>query len=145
MAPEPKNSDYVSFANRLIQNVIARHSLQIIEHSKSSMGEWYVRYENKEFLLDVWQDRSGYLGIELGSKIRRRPRAHMRGPWSMSHLRGYLDKGNDYYIFGSPEEEASWLDKNDNKLFNSSFLNSDELSKWAVKASRRQFGQDPKR
>ena len=60
----------------------------------------------------------------------------------MSHLKGYLEGGKDHYLFESTEEEISWVEKNENQLFDSSFLNSDELNQWAVKASRRLFGQD---
>ena len=68
----------------------------------------------------------------------------MRGPWSMSHLKGYLDGGKDHYVFKSIGEEKSWLEENEIKLFDSSLLNSDALNQWAVKASRRLFGQDSK-
>ena len=136
--------DYISYASRLVDGVISRHSLQIGKHDNSAMGEWYVYFENSEFVLGVGQDRSGYLSIELGSKVRRKPRAQLRGPWSMSHLKGHLDGSKDHYRFKSVEEEFSWLEKNESKLFDSSFLNSDDLNQWAVKASRRLFGQDAK-
>lgn len=62
----------------------------------------------------------------------------------MGHLRGYVEGSKDQYKFASIEEEASWLSSNEKDLFDSSFLNSDELNQWAVKASRRLFGQDHK-
>lgn len=136
--------DYITYANHLISGLLSRHSLQITQHDKSAMGEWYIYYESSEFILDISRDRSERVSISLGSKIRRKPRAQLRGPWSMSHLKGYLDGGQDHYLFESTEEEIHWLEKNEPQLFDSSFLNSDELNKWAVKASRRLFGQDPK-
>jgi hypothetical protein len=131
--------DYIAYANRLIGGVISRHSLQIGKHDKSAMGAWYIFYENSEFILGIGRDRSGYTHIELGSKVRRKPTAQLRGPWSMSHLKGYLDGSKDHYRFKSLEEELSWVEKNESKLFDSSFLNSDNLNQWAVKASRRLF------
>ncbi len=108
------------------------------------MGEWFVYYENSEFILGIGRDRGGHISIDLGSRIRRKLRAHMRGPWSMSHLKGYLDEGKDHFIFESINEEVSWLEENEMTLFDSSLLNSDALNQWSVKASRRLFGQDSK-
>ena len=136
--------DYITYANQLVGGLISRHSLQIGQHDKSAMGEWYIYYENSEFILDISQDRSERVTLSLGSKVRRKPRAQLRGPWSMSHLKGYLDGGKDHYLFESTEEEICWVEKNENQLFDSSFLNSDALNQWAVKASRRLFGQDAK-
>ena len=134
--------DYITHANYLISGLLSRHSLQIGQHDKSAMGEWYIYYENSEFILGISKDRSERVTLSLGSKVRRKPRAQLRGPWSMSHLKGYLDGGKDHYIFESTEEEISWVEENERQLFDSSFLNSDELNQWAVKASRRLFGQD---
>jgi len=136
--------DYVTYASRLVRGVISRRSLQVGAHDKSAMGEWYVYFGNSDFILGVAQDRSGNISIELGSKIRRKPRAQLRGPWSMSHLKGYLDGSKDHYQFKSLEQELSWLERNENKLFDSLLLNADTLNQWAVKASRRLFGQDAK-
>lgn len=65
----------------------------------------------------------------------------MRGPWSLSHLRGYLDGGQDHHIFGTVQEQFVWLEANIDRLLDTTFLNSDELNIWAVDASRRMFGQ----
>jgi len=59
----------------------------------------------------------------------------------MSHLRGFIDGCKGHYMFTTLDEEASWFENNDKVLFDSTLLNSDELNKWAVKASRRLFGQ----
>ena len=142
MAPQYKIiKDYLPFAERLLGSIISRHSLKIAKHDISAMGEWYVYFENADFIVGIGQDRIGHAEIELGSKLRRKPRAHMRGPWSMSHLRGFIDGCKDHYMFITLGEEASWFDNNDKILFDSNFLNSDELNKWAVKASRRLLGQ----
>ena len=137
-------TDYSQFSGSLLGGVVSRHALKPVKHDRSAMGEWFVYYENSEFILGIGRDRGGHIGIELGSKIRRKPRAHMRGPWSMSHLKGYLDERKEHFIFKSIDEEKSWLEENEMKLFDSSLLNSDVLNQWAVKASRRLFGQDSK-
>ena len=133
--------DYLSFAEKLVEKPINEFGLQIGKHDKSTMGEWYVYFETGEFILSVGKDRRGFTSIELGSKKRVRPRAHMRGPWSMSHLRGYLEGIKDHYKFDSIESEALWLESNLKLLFDSDLLNSEELNIWAAKASRRFFGE----
>ena len=138
------NADYLQFSENLLGGVISRHALTPVKHDRSSMGEWFVYYESSEFVLGISKDRGGYIGIELGSKIRRKPRAQMRGPWSMSHLRGCLDGKIDHFKFKNIREEVSWLEENEMELFDSSLLNSDELNQWSVKASRKLFGQDSK-
>ncbi|MFO7603291.1 MAG: hypothetical protein R6X06_05685 [Gammaproteobacteria bacterium] len=137
--------DYLSFAEKLVQKLISGYGFHMVKHDKSAMGEWYVYFESAEFILGVDQDRGGFTSIELGSKKRIRPRAHMRGPWSMSHLRGYLEGSKDHYKFPNIESEALWLESNQNQLFDSELLNSDELNKWAAEASRRLFGQASKK
>ena len=132
--------DYLSFAEKLVKKPITNFGLQLVKHDKSAMGEWYVYFENAEFILGVSQDRGGFTSIELGSKKRIRPRAHMRGPWSMSHLRGFLEGSKDNYKFTSIDSEALWLERNQNQLLDSELLNSDKLNKWAVEASKRLFG-----
>jgi hypothetical protein len=112
--------------------------------SEYSMFEWTYKAETDEFILQILRDRGGHIGICLGSKVRRKPRAQMRGPWSLSHLRGYLDGGADHYRFTDVEEQIDWLRQNTRSLLETPFLNSDELNKWAVKASRRLFRRDKK-
>ena len=100
--------------------------------------------ESSEFVVFAFQDRADdILTICVGSRMRRKPRAHMRGPWSLGHLRGFIDGFYDHYIFESPTEQLDWLQANIGKLLNTPFLNSDELNTWAVKASRRMFGPKP--
>ncbi|HVW01375.1 MAG TPA: hypothetical protein VHB77_13575, partial [Planctomycetaceae bacterium] len=78
--------------------------------------------------------------ICVGSRIRPKPRAHMRGPWSLSHLRGYLDGNPGHFIFDDISEQIAWFRANIAKLLQTSLLNSDELNKWACEAARRRFG-----
>ncbi|MGZ0164694.1 MAG: hypothetical protein ACKVII_12280 [Planctomycetales bacterium] len=136
------------FAANVVESIhraVDRFDLQRTEPlpgDSSAMGGWYVGWENSEFVASASQDRSGdVLAICIGSRIRRRPRAQMRGPWSLSHLRGHLEGTPDHYIFESAEDQITWLESNLDRLLNSSFLNSDELNAWAVNASRRRYGQ----
>ncbi len=137
-------ADYLQSSRNLLEGVVSHHALKLVRHDRSAMGEWFVYYENSEFVLGIGRDRGGHISIDLGSKIRRKARAHMRGPWSMSHLKGYLGEGKDHFNFKSINDEISWLEENKMALFDSSLLNSDALNQWSVKASRRLFGQDSK-
>ncbi len=137
-------SDYLQYSENLLEGVISRHALNLVKHDRSGMGEWFVHYENSEFVLGISKDRGDNISIDLSSKFRRKPRAKMRGPWSMSHLRGYLDGKKDHFKFKNLLEEISWLEENEMQLFDTSLLNSDELNQWAVNASRRLFDQIPK-
>jgi len=133
--------DYLSFSENLVKKPITSFGLQLVKHDISAMGEWYVYFENADFILGVSQDRSGFTSIELGSRKRIRPRAHMRGPWSMSHLRGFLEGSKDHYKFTDIDSEALWLENNQDQLFDIKLLNSDKLNQWSVEASRRLFGE----
>jgi hypothetical protein len=137
-------ADYLQFSENLLNGLFSRHALTPVKHDRSGMGEWLVYYENSEFVLEISKDRGDYIGISLGSKTRRKPRAQMRGPWSMSHLRGYLDGKKDHFKFENIRAEVSWLEENEMQLFDTSLLNSDGLNQWAVKASRRPFGRHTK-
>lgn len=134
--------DYLKFSKDFLSGIISRHAFTPVKHNRSGMGEWFVYYDNSEFLLGISKDRGDHIGINIGSKIRRKPRAQMRGPWSMNHLRGYLDGKKGHYTFKSIRDEVSWLEENEMKLFNTLLLNSDGLDPWAVKAPRRLFGQN---
>lgn len=105
---------------------------------RSAMGGWLTEFQSDEFIAQVSQDRTGdVVSICIGSNIRPKTGAHMRGPWSLSHLRGYLDGQLDHFRFENPDEQLTWLRNNLNVILDSDLLNSDELNAWAVKASRR--------
>ena len=128
----------VNFVNRYLGNFIGRHSFVVGNEEKGGMGEASLRLENPEFWIEITRDRGGYEDMSIGSKIRSRPRAHLRW-WPLGHLRGYLEGQKDQYTFSGLEDQARWLEENENRLLDSSFLNSRELNTWAAKASRRQF------
>ena len=133
-----------------LQTIITSALQQMLEphgfgrpHSEAlTMNGWWFCTESDEFTVTAGQQRSGDgLRICIGSRIRRRPRAHMRGPWSLSHLRGFAEGSRDHYPFQDPAEQLAWMQANIDKLLNTRFLNSDELNTWAVRASRRLFRQ----
>lgn len=109
--------------------------------SPRSMTAWLYTAESDEFKIEISRDRGGLVSIAIGSRVRRRPRAHMRGPWSLSHLRAYLEGDVDHYKFSDFQKEISWLKENLERILNTSFLNSDELNEWAVNASLGMFDQ----
>ena len=108
------------------------------------MTAWAYSADTDEFTIEIERDRGGHIRIYVGSKVRRKPRAHMRGPWSLSHLRGYLDGNAEHFRYTDVDDQIRWLHDNIQSLLDTSFLNSDELNKWAVRASRRLFGQAPR-
>ena len=109
----------------------------------NSMGGWCVEYQSEEFIATISQDRGGdIISVSIGSRVRHRPRGHMRGPWSLSHLRGFLDGSLDHYNFESINDQIEWLRENSKRILQSQFLNSDELNQWSVVASRRLLGDN---
>lgn len=109
MAISQNIDDYVQFATNFVSLSVSLHSLKLTQHDRSEMGEWYVTFENSEFILSVSQDRIGYVSIDLGSKVRPKRHAHLRGPWSIAHLRGFIDGINNHYQFEDIKEEGCWL------------------------------------
>lgn len=132
---EPING-YVSFSRQLIAEAILKYSLEITEQDNSAMGERHVIFENSEFIVSVSQDRIGFASVELGSKLKRASKMQKRGTWSMGHLRGYMDGFSNHYVFENIKDEGRWFLEQETKLFDSTFLNSDDLNNWAIKASR---------
>lgn len=131
-------SNVLQIVERHLGPLVSRHGLVFGESDISAMGEWYVVLENDQFTILVSRDRGGHESIEIGAKERPRPRAHKR-QWSLSHLRGFLEGGKDHYPFKNLADQVAWLEENEEKLLDVSLLNSDEMNKWAVKASQRLF------
>ena len=124
-----------------LELLLAPADIELTETTSGMMGAWSARFENDEFVVVISQDRSGdAVGIGVGSKIRPRARAQMRGPIWLSALRGYIEGSPDHYLFSDVEEQLSWLADHLDQLLVTSFLNSDELNTWRVKAARRMFG-----
>jgi hypothetical protein len=53
-----------------------------------------------------------------------------------------MEGSKDHYRFTNIEEQVEWFVSHNKQLFDSSFLNADNLNQWSVKASRRLFGQE---
>lgn len=124
----------------LLKRILDPYQFELVESSTGGMGAWAVRFESVEFVVTASQDRSGEVpGICFGSRSRRKPRAQLRGPWSLSHLRGFIDGSLDHYRFTDANEQLGWLEENIDRVLCSEFLNSNELNSWAVRASRRMF------
>jgi len=143
MPKQNRDSDVnVSVVASTVDSIVGQYGFDQTNAISSSMGGWCSQWENAEFIVQVSQDRSGdVVSICLGSKLRRRPRAHLRGPWSLGHLRGYLDEMANHFIFDQVNDQLVWFEQNVDRLLDSTMLNSDELNKWAVNASRQMFGQ----
>ena len=125
-----------------VQEILRPYGFNESSEGCYAMGGWWFRAENDEFTVTVDQHRSGdAFAISVGSKSRPKPRAHMRGPWTLSHHRGFLDGNADHYLFSDSDAQTRWLKDNLDAILSTDFLNSDDLNKWAVKASRRMFHQ----
>ena len=123
-----------------LERLLTPVGIELTDTRFGTMGAWLALFESDEFVVVMSQDRSGEpVGIGIGSKVRRRPRAQMRGPTWLSALRGYLEGVPDHYVFSNVEEELAWLAGHLDQLLITSFLNSDELNTWKVKAARRMF------
>ncbi len=136
------NKESMDFVIREIEKMFAhfmqKYSFQITEFDKSDMGEWYVIIHNNELLITISNERNGQKTIEIGSKKRPKPHAPFRN-WSLSHLRGFLDNKKEHFIFKDLQDQVNWLETNSTNILDPSFLNSDQLKKWAKTASRKQF------
>lgn len=143
MSDRDKATIELNMVEAELSRLLARWGLVVVGRETSgTMGAWSVRWESVEFVVDLSRDRIGEMGwISIGSMLRRKPRSHRRGPWSLSHLRGYLDQQPDHYLFTGLREQLDWYRENEHRLLNSSLLNSDELNAWAIQASRRMFSE----
>lgn len=133
-----------SVATRLM-SIVRPHGFVIAEVfplTSKSMGSWWFIAESEEFQIVAGRERGGPITVEVASRVRRKPRAHMRGPWALSQLRGFREGKPDHLNFANVEEEMLWLERHLESILVTSFLNCDELQEWAVKASRRRDGQD---
>ena len=137
MAPEP----LVERVHRYLGPLILRRALSAKCFQPSSMGEEVVQLDSDEFKILVNRDRGGNEWIEVGSKIRPKPRAP---------LRSYLLCRLIAFLYGSApkdrcdlEAEARLLVEREKELLNSVLINSEELRLWNTDAARVMFGQKP--
>lgn len=106
----------------------------------TAMGAWYVEFRSSSLTVAASQDRTGdSTSIRVGSLNRRAPRKQMRGPWSLSHLRGFLDNAPIHHAFADVSDQLRWLRESLVQVLDSETLNSDELNDWSISASRSMF------
>jgi hypothetical protein len=129
--------------NRCLGQLIERRGFTV-ESKEGSMGEARVRLHSEEFVVDVYRDRGGWEWITVGSKIRPRPRAHLR-TFLLCRLIAYLDRRLDPNPRIEFEAEAEWLTVHQDIIFNSAFINEEDLRDWDVDAARVLFGQKPRK
>lgn len=134
-----KPQGYVLYSTELLKKVIATQNLDVIDYSKSQMGEWWIKFENLEFIVVFEKDRGGFKSISIGSKKRIKPGAHLRGTWSIQHLKGFLENLETQAKFNTFGDQIAWLEENLDKLFDSALLNSDDLNKWSIQSSKTLF------
>ena len=115
-----------------------------VESDEGTMGEAWVRLQSEEFFVEVYRDRGGREWITIGSKVRPKPRAHLRN-FLLSRSSSYLDGKLDPNPKIDLEAEAGWLLANQDVILDSSFINSEDLRLWNVDAARVLFGQKPRR
>ena len=132
--------DRVVIANQL-EVFLAPHGFEVAGAGAGGMGGWFKQFDSEEVIVLVGQDRSGeVVSISIGSKVRCRPKAQMRGPWSMGHLRGFIEGNCEHFLFHTFDDQLIWFKAHFDYLNDSTFLNSDLLKEWSVKASRLMFG-----
>jgi hypothetical protein len=129
--------------NRCLGQLIERRGFSV-ESDERSMGEAWVRLQSEEFVVDVCRDRGGSEWITVGSKVRPRPRAHLR-TFLLSRLISYLDGKLDPNHTIEFEAAAEWLLVHQDLIFNSAFINAEDLRDWDVDAARVLFGQKPRK
>ncbi len=106
----------------------------------NSMGGWHLDFRSTDTTVTASQDRAGdEISICVGSLIRPGPRKHMRGPWPLSHLHGFLHNARVHYRFKDVADEIDWFRNSLHQLLDTDLLNSDGLNDWAVAASRLLF------
>jgi hypothetical protein len=127
------------FVRNQLAYFIEHYDFSFTESDVGSMGEWYVLLDSSELQIVVSHDRNEFTYLEIGSKVRPRPGAHLRS-WSLGHIRGFLDGEDVHYQFHNLNEQIEWLKDHEDIVMKSSFINSDELNQWAVKAARIMFG-----
>jgi hypothetical protein len=106
------------------------------------MGEEAVELHSDEFIVLIHRDRGRNEWVEVGTKVRPRPRAPLRS-YLLSRLIDYRD-GSEPNQKSRLEAEARWLDEHEEEILDSSLINSEQLRLWDIDATRVQFGQKPR-
>jgi hypothetical protein len=101
-----------------------------------------VELRSAEFVITVVRDR-GQEWITVGTTIRPKPRARFRW-WPLGHVVAFLDGRADAYGLVGLDTEMGWLIDRRDEVLDVALINSEYLRRWAVRASRRLFGQRPR-
>jgi hypothetical protein len=126
---------------RLLGPFIERRGFAV-DHDEGPMGEAWVRLQDDEFVVTAFRDRGGFEWFTVGTKVRPRPRAHLRS-FLLERLVSYLDGGQDPNPTADLETQARWLVERQGRILDSAFLNSEDLNFWNLNAARLLFGQKP--
>lgn len=141
MAPQPQ--PLVDLARPLTDWLVRDYGCGLTAEGdqRSSWGA-IVELRSAEFIVTIQRDR-GQEWIRVGATERPGPRKPRRSS-SLGHLVAFLDGEPDAYgIFGL-DVEMGWLRDRRDEILNVATLNSEELRRWKVRASRRLFGQEPR-
>jgi hypothetical protein len=101
-----------------------------------------VALRSAEFVVTVVRDR-GQEWINVGTTVRPGPRKPLPW-WPLGHLVAYLDGRQDPFGLVGLDTEMGWLWDRRDEVLDVSLINSEDLWRWAVRASRRRFGQRPR-
>lgn len=106
-------------------------------------GYAVVTLDNDMFTISVTRDR-GEEAVYVLCKVRPRPRAHLRR-YHVGALAAFIRRERDPYPLRDFYADAADLLRHEGRILTPKLLNSEELRRWRVEASRRQFGQKPRR
>src|SRR5579883_2767585 len=135
-----KSRPLVECVDQLLGGFISLHGFTITaDGDQASEFSAYVALQGDEFVVTIVRDR-GQEWIDIGTKVRRGLRRRPRS-WPVGHLVAYLDGSPDPYPVSDLETEAKWLKERAGELLDSELINSKDLTDWAVRASRRFWGQ----
>ncbi len=101
-----------------------------------------VELRSAEFVVIIGRDR-GQEWITVGTTVRPGPRQTLRW-WPLGHVVGFLDGRAYPYGLVGLDTEMGWLRDRWDEVLSVPVINSEELRRWAVRASRRLFGQRPR-
>lgn len=110
---------------------------------QKAMGAWHIELRSPSVIVTASQDRTGdVMAVCVGTLARRAPLKQMRGPWPLSHLRGFLERKAAHHRFDGVSDQLDWLRQTLDRILDPEMLNSDQLNDWAVAASRMLFAHD---
>jgi hypothetical protein len=109
---------------------------------QSSLWNAGVELRSPKFVITIMRDRDQEW-ITVGTTIRRKPRSPLAW-WPLGHIVGYLDGRPDPYGLVGLDMEMNWLIERRYQILDVSLINSEDLRKWAARASRKLFGQQPR-